>query len=142
MSAPTANEELLALIEELEPDELARHARHEEDEDYCGAPGALAQAFLHDARNTYVAWVRAHGGFPTEETAPDAATSWHREVAGIAAAQAYVDLDLPYSGHARAALDASMAGLLTVLDSAAEQLAVTLTKQYGPTDRPDPGSAV
>lgn len=123
---------LAGRIERLDLATLARLAAHEyDDEAVVPAPGSPGAAFLQDARDTFAAWVRREGRFPQDPD--DAAGTWaHGEATPVQQAQAFVDLGLFFSHHAAHAMNASIAGLRQVLDLAAEQLAFTLSEEYGP----------
>jgi hypothetical protein len=136
-TAEKARGALLDIIAGLSLPELAKLMAHEYDDDVA-VPGldSYGAAFLFDARDRYVEWVRREGRFPdpAEHEELDATAGWHHQDSTPSQrAQAFVDLGLYLSHHANSASDATMAGLHKVLDAVAEAIAVALTKNYGPT---------
>lgn len=132
--AEQLREEMLAIVAKLDLETLATAAKHEYDDEAvvppAGSPGAV---FLLDGRDRFVEWVRREGRWPTSSRDIDAGAAWHRaEGLPSQRAQAFVDLGLYFSYHAVHSGTAEIAGLNNALDSASEQLAVTLSSDYGP----------
>src|SRR5687768_8760665 len=119
-------EQILDLIGRLDLTELARLGAHEsDDEAVVPRAGTDGAAFLEDARDAYIAWVRREGRFPDDPE--DAVGGWALTRAMPSQqAQAFVDLGLYYSHHSDFCSGAKVYQLRAALDSMAEQIAASL----------------